>query len=296
MVWGTIVFLVCLLLVCLPVILNRLVNDRSVPTSDSLVEDESPRKILVLFPHPDDEVTIAGTLGKLKQCYPDLELVLVYLTKGEAGPTGGLVTREELGEARAEEVKQAARLLRADHLELLDLGDGQLKNRNIEEIKSVVRQMVAKYKPSTIVTFDSQIGLYGHADHMLTGLSALEVFEEDKLRPDFPVTRVYCTTLCKPMLRLAKRLSRTFRERYPKDPANGLPPATVAVKIASAAAVKGAVVRAHLTQWQVMRDVQPYYNKLPSWLYYRIFDREYLSLAARRWFIRGQWESESTEG
>jgi LmbE family N-acetylglucosaminyl deacetylase len=281
MIIGSIAIVLCVMF-GIPAMLNHFVNDRTVPSVCTLIEEGKPNKLMVLFSHPDDEVTVAGTLIMLKHHIPDLELGLVYLTRGEAGPTGGLVTKEELGAARTAEIKQVARLLQADYLELLDLGDGLLKDQDKQDVKTLLRQMIGKYKPSSVITFDSQVGLYGHMDHVLTGLWALEVFTEDQNNPDFSLTRLYNTTLSKPMLELALRFSQTFRDRYPKDPELGLPTATVAVKIASAAAIKGAVVRAHKTQWQVMRDIQPFYDKLPPWLYYLIFDREYLALAAQK--------------
>lgn len=257
--------------------LNRYINDESIKTSDTLFGKNDSKKVLVIFPHPDDEVTVSGTLSKLKRD-PNTELTLVYLTKGEAGPTGGLVPQDQLGNERVKEIHHAAKILKADHLEVFDLGDGQLQNIEPNHFKNIIKQMIAKYEPSTIITFDAKVGLYGHLDHLLTGKYVYEVFREEKENPSFSPKRLYVTTLPKPMINTALKISTTFKERYPKDPKKGLPTPTVAIKMASEASTKGKVVRSHKTQWQVMGDLQPLYDKMPPWIYYRIFDREYFTL------------------
>ena len=51
--------------------------------------------------------------------------------------------------------------------------------------------------------------------------------------------------------------------------------------IASQAYAKRAVLDAHKSQVKVIDDVQPFGRRLPPWLYYRLFDREYFTLAAK---------------
>nr|QQZ49957.1 hypothetical protein JKL49_25225 [Phenylobacterium glaciei] len=52
--------------------------------------------------------------------------------------------------------------------------------------------------------------------------------------------------------------------------------------IARFAAAKRRLLDVHLSQAKVIADVQPGYDKLPAWLYYRLFDREYFTLAVSR--------------
>ena len=99
---------------------------------------------------------------------------------------------------------------------------------------------------------------------------------------DFPVRRLYQATLPAPMIALARKSIAAFRNHYPSDPARGLPAPTVAVPISGEGAAKRAVLDAHRSQVKVIDDVQPYGRKLPAWLYYRLFDREYFALAFER--------------
>ena len=38
----------------------------------------------------------------------------------------------------------------------------------------------------------------------------------------------------------------------------------------------------HASQAKVIADVRPYADRVPHWLYYRLFDREYFALAIDR--------------
>jgi N-acetylglucosamine malate deacetylase 2 len=55
------------------------------------------------------------------------------------------------------------------------------------------------------------------------------------------------------------------------------PKPTVAVSISSPGAAKRAALDAHVSQVTVLQAVQPGYDKLPSWIYFRILSREYFT-------------------
>ncbi|MBO9131177.1 PIG-L family deacetylase [Bacillus sp. 165] len=251
---------------------NHYVNDESVQGSDTLFRDSKPKRAMFIFAHPDDEITSAGTISKMSK-EPGAEITLVYMTKGEAGPTAGLVPQAQLGEVRAQEAKQAGKTLGADRVEILSYPDGGLPAIDDQEAKESIRQLIKKYNPSVIITFDERVGFYGHLDHATTGRWVKEATAEDKGKTS--VTAVYQATLPQPMIDLALQLSQTFKEKYPIEPDEGLPAATVAISMSSEYKEKRELLDVHKTQVDVIGDVQPYYNKLPSWVYYHIFSKEY---------------------
>ncbi|MBM7620744.1 LmbE family N-acetylglucosaminyl deacetylase [Bacillus tianshenii] len=251
--------------------LNAYINDKTVPVKNTLVASGESKNLLAIFAHPDDEIMAAGTLHKLAD--EGVNITLLYLTKGEAGPTGGIVSQDELGAEREKETKKVAEILNVEHLEILDYPDGGLVEADQAAIKKSITDIIRQTKPSTVITFDDTVGLYGHADHLLTGKLVKEILLEES----YGVERFYQMTLPQPMIDTALKISKTFQERYPTDPKDGLPQPTVAIKMASEAREKISVVKAHKTQWEVTGDVQPLHDKLPYWIYYRIFDREYFA-------------------
>ena len=246
---------------------NRYVNDEQIPTKELATSED---RVLFVFAHPDDEITVAGTLASLNA--NNISTGLVYLTRGEKGPTGGLVAKEKLGEARTKEVYSIKTILGIDYLKVLDYPDSNIKGTPPELIKQSLLESINEFKPTIVVGFDETVGLYGHEDHRLAGLYLHQLLEQSKF--NF-VKRYYMVTLPKPMIKLALKMSKIFKNRYPKEEGKGLPEAHIATNIWKFGTFKRKVLEAHKTQWEVINDVQPYGMKVHPYLYYRIFDREY---------------------
>jgi N-acetyl-1-D-myo-inositol-2-amino-2-deoxy-alpha-D-glucopyranoside deacetylase len=135
--------------------------------------------LMAVFAHPDDEAF--GTGGTLARygADPDVRVVLVCATRGEAGEISNpaLATPERLGEVREAELRCACRTLGVDTLHLLGYRDsgmaGTPENRHpralaMAEPDEVVAQIVAhirREQPHVVVTFDENGG-YGHPDHV----------------------------------------------------------------------------------------------------------------------------------
>ncbi len=160
---------------------------------------------------------------------------------------------------------------------MLEWPDGGLATADGEAVKAVLRERIGHWNPGVLISFDERVGYYGHPDHVAAGRWARELAQEDN-----SVRRLYQATLPTALIKLALKLVAAFRNNYPTDPAAGLPAPTVAVPIARFAAAKRRLLDVHASQAKVIADVQPGYDKLPAWLYYRLFDREYFALAVSK--------------
>lgn len=120
-------------------------------------------KVLVVFPHPDDEtVFTAGLLQKLQKNGNDFRLIV--FTSGEASTlTNGLDTRQSLGEVRETELEQAMRTLGVKDFQVADFPDGKLTESH--GMYDYLKGVVLDYRPNLIVTYEPS-GIYGHPDHI----------------------------------------------------------------------------------------------------------------------------------
>ena len=256
---------------------NHAVNDDRIRKSADLFAPGAPHAVLAVWAHPDDEITSAGTLARLAKS--GATVTLVYLTHGEGAHFTGY-SAEQLHHLRPLEAQAAGHALGIPDVVVLDYGDGKLPHADAARAKDDLKRLIAYRRPATVISFDTKVGYYGHADHAQAGRWTEEVVRERAAAdPAFPVRRLYQATLPAPMIALARQYIAAFRNHYPSDPAKGLPAPTVAVPISAEGAAKRAVLDAHVTQVKVIDDVQPYGRKLPPWLYYRLFDREYFALA-----------------
>ncbi|WP_373522915.1 PIG-L deacetylase family protein [Aquiflexum sp.] len=248
-----------------------MLHNTEIPVKTQLIEETTPQTIMTFFSHPDDEIAVGGTLLSLQEA--GHRLVLVCMTKGEAGPTGGLVEREDLGETRAKELKEVASILGAE-LELFDFPDSGLKEIPLDNLKQLALEMIEKHQPDYVISYDSKVGLYGHPDHVMTSKAMEEVFLENREKEGFPVKKLFQLTLSPKQIQIALKIAPGFQRNYPKV-GPGLPVPDFAVKTTPYFDTFVKMMEAHATQQEVFRDLLPYREETPSFIYSRIFDREY---------------------
>lgn len=248
-------------------------HDTGISQQELLFESEQPQRILAFFPHPDDEVTVSGTLMKMIDA--GNEVILVCMTKGEAADTGGKYSREALALVRTQEMNDAAETIGASQLVLMDYADSGMDQLGINVIKAVADSVIAVYQPDVLVSYDSKVGLYGHPDHRLTGQAVEKLFLARKGNSGFTPTRLFQVTLAPKQIQIGLKLSKGFQENYPKDLSKGLPYPDFSVNTTKYFDRVLKVIYGHESQSAILRDLLPYHDKVPAFIYSRIFDREY---------------------
>jgi LmbE family N-acetylglucosaminyl deacetylase len=266
-----------LLLVSSPFLLiywgRGMLHDSDIPQQEELIPSVPKQKVLAIFPHPDDEVTVAGTVMGLKAA--GHEVTLVCLTRGEKGNAAQIPSEEELARLRTAEMQLSAQTLGVDELIQLDYADGGIEALGMDSLKSVVYGLIQTQKPDILLSYDSKVGLYGHSDHMLTGKAVEEVFLGSRSTTDFSPKQLFQVTLSKKQIEVALKLSAGFQKNYPKDPEKGLPAPDFSIGTQAYFSRTLQVMQAHQTQKKVLQDLMPYHDQVPGWIYSRIFDREY---------------------
>ncbi len=250
-----------------------MLHDSDVPQREELIPSEPKQKVLAIFPHPDDEVTVAGTVMGLKAA--GHEVTLVCLTRGEKGNAAQIPSEEELARLPTAEMQLSAQTLGVDELIQLDYADGGIEALGMDSLKSVVYGLIQTQKPDILLSYDSKVGLYGHSDHMLTGKAVEEVFLGSRSTTDFSPKQLFQVTLSKKQIEVALKLSAGFQKNYPKDPEKGLPAPDFSIGTQAYFSRTLQVMQAHQTQTKVLQDLMPYHDQVPGWIYSRIFDREY---------------------
>jgi LmbE family N-acetylglucosaminyl deacetylase len=248
-------------------------HDYDIPQREQLVEGIGKKRVLAIFPHPDDEVTVAGTLMKLKDAGNEVQLIC--LTRGEKGKSSGIEDEMELASLRTIEMQKSAELIGAASLHQLDYPDSGLEQIALDSLKGIVKKLIEEIDPDVLISYDSKVGLYGHPDHRLTGLATEEVFLENRGKADFSPKELFQVTLCPKQIKMALKLSAGFQKNYPDDPKMGLPMPDFSIKTQEFFSRTLEVMAAHQTQQAVLKDLMPFHDRVPAWIYSRVFDREY---------------------
>lgn len=130
--------------------------------------------ILAIFAHPDDmELTVGGTLLKMKSL--GYTTGALDVTQGEMGTRGTV-------ESRAEEAEEAARILKLDVRENLQLPDGHVWVT--EETRTKLVRVLRRLKPKVILTqqFDDPHPDHNHIAQLVreaARLSSMQKYDHD---------------------------------------------------------------------------------------------------------------------
>lgn len=132
--------------------------------------------ILIIFPHPDDEVAFtAGFMQKAHLCGADIRLII--LTKGEASTLMyGVSAIESLSNVRSLEFESSSKILGVTNKCLYALPDGKLE-QNQDTLKDTVHKELNAFKPDIVITFEP-LGVYGHPDHVILSKVITDLHKE----------------------------------------------------------------------------------------------------------------------
>ncbi|HEY0754658.1 MAG TPA: PIG-L family deacetylase [Ktedonobacteraceae bacterium] len=177
------------------------------------------KRILGVFPHPDDEGTMSGALLKYGQA--GKETGLICITRGEVGEISdpALATPETLGEVREGEMREAVKVLGIEHLWFLGYRDSgmvgtsenddprSLFQANPAAVVGKIVEVIRQFQPQVIVTFD-ETGGYGHPDHITAYkhttsafYAAADAVQYPELGPAYMVSKLYYSSFPRSAMR-----------------------------------------------------------------------------------------------
>jgi LmbE family N-acetylglucosaminyl deacetylase len=124
--------------------------------------EKSSGPLVCVFAHPDDEAFEPG--GSIAKFARDgKEIYLICVTKGDSNGD------QKLAAVRREELLESARILGVKGVEFLGFGDGTLCNNLYLEIAGKIEEVLRKYQPDTVMTFEHR-GISGHLDHIAVSM------------------------------------------------------------------------------------------------------------------------------
>lgn len=219
------------------------------------------KRVLVVFPHPDDETNIAGTLLRLHQLHA--HITLLVLTTGECG-TPDAHMEPALKAIRSREMIHVATLLGIDHLIQKDIGDGQVAHKRTEARISIVNAITAS-KPDLVITYDLA-GLYGHQDHIACAEETLQCLQAGK-----STATIWYSAAPKRLLDMTNLPTHMAKDpEFAKKRAK--PNLRVSIGLAGTIA-KIHSIYAHKSQRRSFRESTPY--RAPIWFIYSMRTNEY---------------------
>lgn len=191
-------------------------------------EQYKHQRILVVFPHPDDEAFgVSGTLAKYIE--DGAHVTYACLTLGEMGRNMGIppfANRVTLPAIRKQELIESARAIGIQDLRMLGFHDKMIEFEDPDLLDARLMELIDELNPSLVITFYP--GYSVHPDHDATGAAVIRTISRMPAQ-NRPV--VHCIA---------------FAKNY--EQAIGKPDVLMDVK--ALLAKKMASIRAHRSQFQ----------------------------------------------
>jgi len=259
--------------------LSSLNGDETFP-EDTYLNNVTTKTALIIVAHDDDAISSSGTISELtKQGWKIHFLTFYGNWRKEDNPT------------RKREVEQVAKI---QNLASIDLFDFSIQKTDTVEkpwmpvpyvrfadymktdsLEILILKAIEKYQPSVIFSLDDIFGGYGHPEHVCVSQIITRVCSENKMKESFPVNRIYQAIYTQtmneniigdmPVYLAAKKV-------YNPDQ---MPVPDVEIDIYNSANEKMRVMQAYESQHRNLKKYWPYYHWYPSWVYFKIFDKEY---------------------
>jgi LmbE family N-acetylglucosaminyl deacetylase len=133
-------------------------------------------RVMVVTAHPDDsEFGAGGTVARFAQ--QGCEITYVVVTNGNKGSSDRAMTAERLAIIRAEEQRNAARVLGVERVQFLGYPDGEVEDTR--DLRRDISREIRRWRPDLIITQNPhrtyQLGI-SHRDHRITAGVVLDCF------------------------------------------------------------------------------------------------------------------------
>ncbi|MDX9774290.1 MAG: PIG-L deacetylase family protein [Bacteroidales bacterium] len=247
---------------------DNTVEELKIEASDSL-------KVLVIVPHADDETIAGGLIALLR----------------ESGAVIHLLTLCAPGEERTGELSCSASKLGIADVEtagfINNTWDDIMQDKitfwydHKDSIKRVINNKINSFGPEILITYDSEIGGYGHPEHRISAELTEDLFTENIDNPEFRPTRLFQITLPEDLENFLVAGTPGYDHAKRLTGSDGLPAPDIAVDIRKYWKIKNEAGRCHRSQIDILRKFYIVYDDKDEEDHINAFSKEYYRLISR---------------
>lgn len=265
--------------------LNSLAPKESYP-ADSYLLQEDNKRALIIMAHDDDAVGSSGTMSMLCEKGWSIREMCFF-------QQGGLYARKDSikNPQRRIALQKVARIQGLAGIDPIDFNFRNdmnteaaympmpynmfTQNYKTDSLTHIIGRYIREHKPSVLFTLDDKIGGYGNPDHVLMSQLVLNYCRQHKNDSGFTVKKIYQAVFPPSLAEGVLGKMPVYNEAKKIYQCTGMPLPTVEISISSYASQKKTCMQAYTTEQNSIKKIWPYYNWYPSWIYFRIFDRDF---------------------
>ncbi len=250
-------------------------QDNSIKQLEVSADDNT--RVLLIFPHADDEITSVGLTSYLKAKGATIHM----LTLGHNSQT-------EINETRIEELRCSASKMGVEKLEIAGLVSNSWEDimkdsitfwyDNKDSIQSIIWNKIDSYKPHILITYDTEIGGYGHPEHRISAQLTKDIFNAHQSDSTFTVEKIYQFTLPDKLEKFMLSKIPAYSYSMKLTGSNGLPNPDVALNIIDYWSIKNEVALCHKSQYKTLNKFYMVANESDLEVHSKAFNTEYYTV------------------
>ncbi|MFT3826627.1 MAG: PIG-L family deacetylase [Chitinophagaceae bacterium] len=251
--------------------------------ADNYLSSVSRKKALIVTAHDDDAYSFSGTIFKLVADGWDISQVCFRRTDDERNQLFYKVTNRQ-GLTNTILLSMPYRKDTSYNAWLPFPVERFPEVFNIDTVYNALATLIDSLQPSVIFSLDDSIGGYGHPDHVFISKQVINYCNNNKARPGFPVQKVYQAVFPPSMARSILLKNTTsdinlYKMGQQQYHCTGMPLPDVSVNIYPYARQKKTYMNGFSAHDRKnISKISPWYNWYPSWVYFRIFNKEYFRI------------------
>lgn len=143
---------------------------------DIFLENIKNKRVLFVFPHPDDESVMAGGLIQ-RLIGLGFEVTVLSITEGESGKIHINGKGRSVREIRSSEFAKAMAMLKVSDWVMWNFEDGRLRQK--QDWKKRLKKFVKQMNFGLVISYDLS-GVSGHPDHISLSSELLALSRQNK--------------------------------------------------------------------------------------------------------------------
>jgi LmbE family N-acetylglucosaminyl deacetylase len=258
-------------------------SPREKKPNDIFLTESKLKKALAIVAHDDDLAVFAGTFAYLRESGWEVEYVSFYRGKND-----------ELENLRKNELKKVADLQGFSKLRIIDFQF--LQNPDVEltympipyskfethfkmdSLRQIIREVILTSKPSVIFSLDDIIGGYGHSEHVIVGQCIVKMCRQLKAEGLWDVNKIYQGVYPASQEKAVNKNLKVYQEALKVYQVDGMPDPDVQIQVKKYHREKMKVIKTYASQHKNLKKFAVYHHYYPSWIYFRIFSREFFKV------------------
>lgn len=152
------------------------------------------------------------------------------------------------------------------------------RNYKTDSLLHIIGDYIEKYKPSVIFTLDDVMGGYGHPDHIVISQLITRYCMQHRNDPGFSVKKIYHPVFPPSLEKSVLSKMPVYNEAKKVYHTGGMPLPDVEVNFYDYARQKKQCLLAYTTEQNSLKKIWPFYSWYPSWIYFRIFNRDFFHI------------------